>query len=57
MSSEKFSSYILQSAGVATCPGNYFGNAGEGYVRLCFANSEENIREAMQRIKKAIHSL
>lgn len=53
-SSEEFSQFILRNAGVATCPGNYFGAAGEGYARFCFANSEENILEAISRIKKAI---
>jgi len=57
LSSEEFSSLILHKAGVATCPGNYFGKAGEGYVRFCFANSEENILKAIDRIKKVINTL
>jgi aspartate/methionine/tyrosine aminotransferase len=57
LSSEEFSSLILHKAGVAACPGNYFGEAGEGYVRFCFANSEENIQKAIQRIKKVINPL
>ena len=54
-SSEGFSSFALSKAGVATCPGNYFGNCGEGYVRFCFANSSEKIEEAIDRIKQAMH--
>ena len=53
-SSEEFSHFALHEAGVATCPGNYFGTAGEGHVRLCFANSAENIAEAISRIKQAL---
>jgi aspartate aminotransferase len=51
LTSEEFSTFILDKVGVATCPGNYFGSAGEGYVRFCYANSEENIIEAIKRIK------
>lgn len=53
-SSEEFSEFALTKAGVATCPGNYFGESGEGYVRFCFANSTENVIEAMERIKRAV---
>ena len=52
LKAEEFSNQLLEKVGVATCPGNYFGEAGEGYVRFCYANSEENILEAIDRIKK-----
>lgn len=52
LTSEEFSKFVLSEVGVATCPGNFFGKAGEGYVRFCFANSEENIEEAIVRLKK-----
>jgi len=55
MTSEEFSEYLLTQAGVATCPGNYFGEFGEGYVRFCFANSEANIIEAINRMKKLLN--
>ncbi|MBF0614002.1 MAG: pyridoxal phosphate-dependent aminotransferase [Magnetococcales bacterium] len=54
--SEEFCNFILNEAGVALCPGNFFGAAGEGYVRFCFANSEEKILEALYRIKQALHN-
>jgi aspartate aminotransferase len=54
-SSEEFSNFILNKAGVATCPGNYFGQAGEGYVRFCFATSSENIINAINKIKDSIN--
>jgi aspartate/methionine/tyrosine aminotransferase len=53
-SSEDFSGYVLNKAGVATCPGNYFGDYGEGYVRFCFANSSVKIEEAINRIKQSL---
>ena len=52
--SEEFSSFMLDKANVATCPGNYFGAAAEGFVRFCFANSEDNIKKALDRIRNAL---
>ena len=52
LTAEEFSSKLLEKFGVATCPGNFFGEAGEGYVRFCYANAEGRILEAMDRIKE-----
>lgn len=41
----------LIDCGVVTLPGTCFGEYGEGYIRLCYANSQENIKEAIRRIK------
>lgn len=38
------------NAGVVTVPGSAFGACGEGYLRLVFANSDENLKEAVRRI-------
>jgi aspartate/methionine/tyrosine aminotransferase len=43
-------SALLENAGVASIGGPDFGVLGEGYLRLSYANSEENIREAVARI-------
>ncbi len=43
-------SALLENAGVAAIGGPDFGVLGEGYLRLSYANSEENIREAIGRI-------
>jgi aspartate aminotransferase len=43
----------IMDAGVVTLPGSCFGEHGEGYIRLCYANSQDNIREALKRIRKA----
>ena len=45
---------MLNEAGVATVAGTSFGAFGEGYVRFSYANSAENIREAMRRIRKLL---
>lgn len=46
--------YLLQEAGVATLPGTAFGAHGEGYLRLCFANSMSNLEAAVARISAAL---
>lgn len=43
---------ILQEAGVAGLAGTCFGAAGEGYVRLSYANSLPNLREAIARMAR-----
>lgn len=46
-----FASLLLTEAGIVTTPGNGFGTAGEGYVRLALTVDRERIREAVERIK------
>jgi aspartate/methionine/tyrosine aminotransferase len=50
LTSIEFSDVLLEKYGIATCPGIYFGDAGEGYVRFCFAQSEEKIKIACDRM-------
>lgn len=50
----KLADYLLEEVGVAVLSGLSFGKYGEGYLRLSYANSVENIQEALQRIKQAI---
>ena len=45
-------SALLEQEGVATIGGPDFGVHGEGYIRLSYANSEENIAEAMDRMER-----
>jgi aspartate/methionine/tyrosine aminotransferase len=42
---------LLEEAGVATVAGTAFGAYGEGYIRFSYANSVENIREALGRMR------
>jgi aspartate/methionine/tyrosine aminotransferase len=49
--------YLLDEAGVATLPGTAFGANGEGHLRLCFANSLENIQAALERMAAALARL
>ncbi|RLI16449.1 pyridoxal phosphate-dependent aminotransferase [Candidatus Bathyarchaeota archaeon] len=57
MSSLEFSDYLLNEAGVAVLPGTSFGEYGEGYLRLSFATSVENIKKALNRIDEAVKKL
>jgi len=49
----RFADYLLNEAGVATLPGNHFGKYGEGYLRLSYATSLENIKKGLERISSA----
>ncbi|MBO6813321.1 MAG: pyridoxal phosphate-dependent aminotransferase [Rhizobiaceae bacterium] len=47
---KQLASALLEEAGVATIGGPDFGILGEGYIRLSYANSEDNIEQAIKRI-------
>jgi aspartate/methionine/tyrosine aminotransferase len=53
-SSAWVASYLLEEAGVAVLPGDAFGSNGEGFLRLCFANTLENIQVAIERMTQAL---
>jgi aspartate aminotransferase len=54
MDCRKLGDYLLNKAGVAVLPGTSFGRYGEGYLRLSFANSIENLKKALDRIDEAL---
>jgi aspartate aminotransferase len=47
-----FSEYLIEQGGVAVVPGSAFGS--EGYVRMSFATSMDNLRNALERIEKLL---
>ncbi|HWR62126.1 MAG TPA: pyridoxal phosphate-dependent aminotransferase, partial [Clostridia bacterium] len=47
LSSEEFAVELLKKTGVVTVPGSGFGEAGEGFIRISYATSEENIKEGL----------
>src|SRR5918996_3365321 len=57
LSSSQFEERALSEAGVALLSGSAFGEYGEGYVRLSYANSQENIKKALERLDKFIRSI
>ena len=52
LSGEKFSEIALNDHGVAIVPGSSFGNNASDYIRISYANSLENIKNAIKRISK-----
>jgi len=52
--SEEFAIDLLKKAKVATVPGSYFGKSGEGYLRLSFAASDDDLKEAIRRFRKYV---
>ncbi len=57
MTSEEFATKFLQEEKVAAVPGSAFGESGEGYLRISYAYSIENLKVAMERLKHFIETL
>lgn len=57
LSSREFEERAMQEAGVALLSGSAFGQYGEGYVRLSYANSQQNITKAIDRLSALVRSL
>lgn len=54
LSSNELANLILEKAGVALLPGSSFGEYGEGYLRLAYANSIENIERGLEKIQAVL---
>ena len=52
MSGNQFADIALNEMGVALVPGSSFGDSVDEYVRISYANSMENIKEAIYRLSK-----
>ena len=57
LSSREFAMRLLKEKHVVVVPGTGFGEGGEGFVRLAYATSEDNIREGLRRMKEFVESL
>ena len=57
MSSDDFAMKFLEEERVAVVPGNAFGDCGEGYLRISYASSLENLRIAMGRLARFVEKL
>ena len=57
MTSEEFATRFLEEEKVAAVPGSAFGASGEGYLRISYAYSIENLKEAMERLSRFISKL
>jgi len=57
MSSEEFATKLLQEEKVAIVPGTAFGDSGEGFLRISYAYSLENLKEALGRLRRFVTKL
>lgn len=57
LSSEGFAEKLLKEEKVAVVPGNAFGASGEGFIRISYAYSLDNLKKAMERMERFIKSL
>jgi aminotransferase len=57
MTSEEFATRLLQEEKVAAIPGTAFGSSGEGHLRISYAYSLENLKKAMERLKRFVEKL
>ena len=57
MTSEEFCTKLLESQKVAVVPGDAFGDSGEGFIRISYAYSLKQLKEALERIEKFVQSL
>ncbi len=57
MSADEFATRLLKEQKVAVVPGNAFGDSGEGYLRISYAYSLENLKTALDRIEIFVKGL
>lgn len=54
---EAFANELATKAKVGVTPGRYFGQGGQGYVRMSYASSTEQLKEALKRIAKFVENI
>ena len=57
MTSEEFATKLLEAEKVAVVPGTAFGASGEGFIRISYAYSLDDLKKALERIEKFIVTL
>ncbi len=57
MSSEKFCEFLAKEAGVLVVPGTAFGANGEGYIRISYAASYDQLEEALERMERVVKKI
>ena len=57
ITSDEFATRFLEAEKVAVVPGTAFGDSGEGFLRISYAYSLENLKEAMSRMKRFVEKL
>lgn len=57
ITSDEFCEQLLINEKVLVIPGNAFGDCGEGFIRVCYASSMDDIIEALKRIERFVNAL
>ncbi len=57
MTSEEFAMKFLEEENVAVVPGSAFGDSGEGFLRISYAYSIENLKVAFEKLKRFVSKL
>ena len=57
MSSDEFATRLLEEEKVALVPGTAFGDCGEGFLRISYAYSLQDLKKALDRIEKFVSRL
>ncbi|MDE6915487.1 MAG: aminotransferase class I/II-fold pyridoxal phosphate-dependent enzyme, partial [Lachnospiraceae bacterium] len=57
MTSDEFASKLLREEKLAVVPGNAFGDSGEGFLRISYAYSLENLKRAIARLERFVSRL
>jgi len=57
MNSSDLADHLLENGGVAVVPGSSFGSKGEGYLRISYATSLQDVRDGMERIAQIMDHL
>ena len=57
ITSTEFCKKLLDETGIAVVPGNAFGDSGEGFIRIAYAASQEELRESMIILKNFVKTL
>jgi len=57
LSSKLFATQLLEAENVAAVPGDAFGEAGEGFLRCCYATSFDELKVAMNKMERFVGSL
>lgn len=57
LSSKQFATQLLEAENVAAVPGDAFGEAGEGFLRCCYATSFDELKVAMNKMERFVGSL
>ncbi|OJG45223.1 hypothetical protein RV04_GL002271 [Enterococcus hermanniensis] len=57
LTSEEFALRLLEEENLAVVPGSAFGNSGEGFIRLSYAYSLEELKEAMKRLENFVSKI